>query len=152
MSIWKMNQDKFNGKYHAWSEDHLTYCTIPRDQELDKTVRTVVLNRGDSYMGVSWDHDGFQVDSYRDNSGDLVFPCVVIDVDTANSTVEVVLFDKDSSNESSSLLRHRENFSGGWVSYRPRQFKGDTMSGLAFRHEIEIPDDAFPEHWKDLET
>ncbi|CAJ1970481.1 unnamed protein product [Cylindrotheca closterium] len=156
ISIWKMNQDKFNIQYHAWSEDHLTYCTIPQaEYEGKKDVKKVVLHLGDSYLGVPWDHDGFQVSSYRDNSGDRVFPCLVIESDEGNSKMQVAIFDNDSStngsNESATLvLRHWKYFSHSWVSFRPRQFKGDSMNPLAFRHEIGTPNDVFPEHWKDL--
>lgn len=152
MSIWKMNQDKANQQYHAWSEDHLSYCTMPKGPQNNKNTKRVALNRGDSYVGVSWNHDGFQLESYQDNSGVQVFPCLVIGFDTTNSTFEVALFDKRSSNDSISVLRHCKHFSGGGLSFRPRQFKGDTMNPLAFRHEIGIPEDAFPEHWKDLEA
>lgn len=149
-----MNRDKFNPQYHAWSEEHITYCTVTIAQHQgNQDVEKVLLNRGDSYLGVPWDHDGFQIPSYRDNSGDWVFPCLVIASDKTNSNLEVILFGNHTSsttNDSSFVLRHSRNFSHAWVNFRPRQFKGDSMNPLAFRHEIGIPDEAFPEHWKDL--
>ena len=71
--------------------------------------------------------------------------------------MEVFLFDNHDSSTNDDVgdsgtfvLRHWKYFSHAWVSFRPRQFKGDSMNPLAFRHDIGIPDEAFPEHWKDL--
>jgi hypothetical protein len=160
-----MNRDKFNSSYHAWSEDHVTYC-IYHSEGLDPTdIHSVLLTHDgqftnfasavetdhqQSYQGISFEDEGFQVSSFRMSSGERVYACEIVNADKGASTFEVLLFINAQKTDSIMRVVHIHNFPSDWLVFRPRPFHGDTTMSSAFRHEIAIPDESFPEFWKDL--
>lgn len=162
-----MNRDKFNESYHAWSDDHLAYCTFHQDDKLDPSeihskllthdnqftnfASAVETEHYESYQGISPEHEGFQISSFRKSSGERVYPCQIVNSSKASNTFEVLMFHDAKKESENSILKveHIHNFSADWLAFRPKPFHGDTTMPYGFRHEIAIPDESFPELWKD---
>lgn len=159
-----MNKDKFNTDYHKWTIDHAPYCTYKEKGSYQKKVRIILLSHADqfqsfksavesnhvnSYLGITEEHEGFKLEPLYTAGGDRVFACKILESNKEAGAFEVILFERQKA-ENIVRLFHIQDFPSDSIKFRPRPFKGDMAAQGAFRHEIAIPDDSFPEIWKDL--
>lgn len=159
MMVHQMNFAKFDTAFHQWSDDHFSVCSktnldlewihlvkvddfIP--SETDETVLT-------SFHGIEFDHRGF------DYSLDMVdrFPCMIIDADPFLETFEVAYFkvsliSRISELPTARILQIHRELPARDLMFINRPFRSDMHWSGAFRHPIKIPDEVFPEHWRDL--
>ena len=159
-----MNFYKFNKLFHEWTDDHISYCVYSKEEIDPANIETITLQSNEwvasfssgvtstrkrSEEGVTYDHEGFKVRPILLNN-DSGFPCKILSSNKEEETFNVMLFQKKQSENVEHVLVKITNMPEKFLVFRPRLFKGDTTSKDAFRHEIEIPDENFPELWKDL--
>jgi hypothetical protein len=159
----QMNDAKFNSDFHTWSEDHFTVCKV-RDDEAGEFVHIVkdddIVPPGSqhtattSFRGiVGWNHPGFEYSLGGDDG--FRFPCIILDADEKEKTFKVVIFrfamkSKMSELPKARVLQLNNNVPANEVDFINRPFRSDMHWEGAFRHPIKIPDEVFPQQWKDL--
>lgn len=158
----QMNDAKFNSDFRKWSEDHFTVCKV-KDDEAGEFVHIVkddgVGTPGQhiattSFRGlIDWEHPGFEYSL----GGDIGFrfPCIILDADEKEKTFQVVIFrlamkSKLSELPKARVLQVNNDIAVNDVHFINRPFRSDMHWEGAFRHPIKIPDDIFPQQWKDL--
>ena len=151
-SVHAMNHDKFNHKYHEWSEDHFAVCHhagLPTDTE----SRIILPNTHASFRDIQYNDEGFEiVNTYTKTSSWL--PCKILRADEKDSIFDVVFFssgegDVDTSAESR-FLRRKKDLPMSHIKFITKPYKGDSLWSKAFRHPIKIPEEIFPPLWMDL--
>jgi hypothetical protein len=94
------------------------------------------------------------VGSYKTHRGMNYWPCSIIrSEDAAHSKYTVRIFQIPFEEEEelwdiNNLPRFLTNYSRESIHFFVRKLKGDYYLPGVFRHKIGIPDDVFPEHWK----
>jgi hypothetical protein len=162
--VLSMNADKNNPDYHAWSDDHFTLCKSHlfslnpkgflylKKAGLSSFAEAMTTKYMESYRGVGMDDELFKV--LKASNDHLGRPCKIIsmnedetfDVVTALSKGEKQYFKIDQ--DAKVLIPATVNSTG--FRYWNKPFTSDMFSPTAFRHTIDIPDEIFPELWKDL--
>ena len=162
-----MNDDKFNETYHDWSDDHFTAClssnmpptddsiiflipyNIEEPLEKERNVDSDGKNEYvKSFRGVEYGHEGFDLAYMAD---DWV-PCLILRADSEDEEFDVVYFTYETSAivKEADVLRRMRALPSHSIKFLNKPFKSDSHWNGAFRHEIAIPNDIFPELWKDL--
>jgi hypothetical protein len=158
-----MNQDRHNPLYHGWSDVHLTACQCSSSLPWQTGGKAVYFtntststNGNQEFLGFSYHDDGFD---YPYLSLLNPRPCKIVQSHPESDTFDVVYFyqpfqvPKQYRNESAArTLVYYEGLSSGDLRFLNKPLKGDQHDPRAFRHEIHIPDAAFPELWKDLKS
>mmetsp|Transcript_28209 Transcript_28209/g.65302 ORF Transcript_28209/g.65302 Transcript_28209/m.65302 type:complete len:308 (+) Transcript_28209:537-1460(+) len=159
--VYEMNSYKFEAAFHEWSEDHFTVCNL---QEKGGWMH-IVQNTNDTHVESSYpivlepfegrinrDHVGFRY-SKPFSVLQLWHPCVILQSFPETRTFEVVYFHVEwdyVTRREILLLKKAESIPENALQFRNKPFRSDMFWPGAFRHAIEIPDEIFPSHWKDL--
>jgi len=147
--VYGLNKDKFNPKFHSWTEDYFTVChydgMVPGEQSL------IVLQEGDDFRGVKWDDEGFKFVATRSGVNAWI-PCKVLRADEVDGIFDVVYFRKHESDPDSPYhyLRRNQRLRSELFGFHMKPYKGDAHWKGAFRHTIHFPDEMFPKQWMDL--
>eukprot|EP00560_Eucampia_antarctica_P004260 CAMPEP_0197838076 /NCGR_PEP_ID=MMETSP1437-20131217/34196_1 /TAXON_ID=49252 ORGANISM="Eucampia antarctica, Strain CCMP1452" /NCGR_SAMPLE_ID=MMETSP1437 /ASSEMBLY_ACC=CAM_ASM_001096 /LENGTH=655 /DNA_ID=CAMNT_0043445605 /DNA_START=42 /DNA_END=2006 /DNA_ORIENTATION=- len=154
-----MNDDKFNDRYHSWSDDHFTVChktsmqmdddslifLMPKDS--DKTMYEHYGNTFTNFRHVEFDDEGFDLAFVASNWG----PCKILRGDESDGIFDVVYFTietaADVNKKGSNTLRRTRTLPASHIWFRNKPYRSDMHWEYAFRHEIKIPDSIFPSHW-----
>lgn len=160
--ILSMNRKKFYKDFHKWTDDHMTYCKASTQHDDNTNVEKVSLKKngfhgdqssgetgiqGVTYDRIAYNHEGFRFPPVPLLDESLAFPCMIIKSNSTDNTFDVRVFQKILEEH---FILNIKNMAEEFVIFRPRPFKGDTTWEKAFRHEIEILDEDFPDLWKDL--
>jgi len=172
-----MNDDKFNPNFHNWSEKHFTVCasySIERSENqiiilADKSLTDISIDRLESelseaelssssdtvisfsFRDIEYDHEGFSLV----HRGREWYPCYIVNAQREDNIFDVVVFTaEEGATESlvgsSSVLRRVRTLSPHEIKFIHKPYTSDMFWKGAFRHEIRIPDNIFPQLWKDL--
>mmetsp|Transcript_20107 Transcript_20107/g.27934 ORF Transcript_20107/g.27934 Transcript_20107/m.27934 type:complete len:296 (+) Transcript_20107:94-981(+) len=142
-SINRMNHDKFNPLYHQWSEQHFTVCRPVHEKESEDNI---IVQKNDA-TEFAWDHVGFNLTV----AGDIRTPCLITKVHEAEQAFDVVYFLRlESDGMIHHVLRPVSHLEADSIKFVSKPYKSDLFWEGSFRHEIKIPDEIFPQHWKDL--
>lgn len=158
-----MTRDRHNTKYHAWSDIHLTACQCNSSHPWESGGKVVYLTNSATddistqteYLGFSHDDDGFD---YPYLSMLNPRPCKIVQSHLESDTFDVVYFFQpfqvpdQYKNGTTRILVHYEGLPSLDLRFLNKPLKGDLNDPRAFRHEIHIPDAAFPPLWKDLQS
>ena len=144
-----MNNDKHNSAHHEWSTDHFTVCQKNDSTDFETVYITPDIPTGpfegltvtDDYKGIKFGDEGFKYSSFQDRR----HPCKIRKVDAENIHFEAILFFSSSYAIEVHRTMHEKN-----IEFIPKPYKSDMHLPGAFRHEIKIPNDIFPNHWMDL--
>ena len=165
-----MNHDKFNRKYHPWTNTHITSCHYNPKLVAEKGETIFLRNdisndfaqpadprRMLSYEGIEYGHEGFTAlprgfivlsNSSHYNGR----PCKVLDSSEATQTFDVVyILGETRDNVGTRKLVRLKDVPAPYIRFQVRPFHSDMMRAGAFRHELAFPDEYFPSLWKDLE-
>ena len=167
MAIREMNIDKFNKAYHEWSENHYTACQITQSEVQKHGSEFVFLVKEkldpaaddsikESYKGITYDDEGFKITPHQ-HLHLQYFPCKIMASRYYREEFDVLALVnprfvpvKSLKVKHSKVLIKLNNLPPKDVIFVPRPLKGDMNDPKAFRHEIELPDEVFPDLWKDL--
>lgn len=160
--VHEMNQDIHNPKYHNWSAVHLTECTanvtvpwqtgkfvyivesISASLENDTTVQS-------EFMGLTFHDERFDLSEVAD-------VCEIITSHRQQDKVDVLYFYvprrvpeqyKHPKLPDARVVVKFEGLDVWDVRHKQKPLTWDWHDPQAFRHEIHIPDDSFPQLWKD---
>mmetsp|Transcript_8667 Transcript_8667/g.19052 ORF Transcript_8667/g.19052 Transcript_8667/m.19052 type:complete len:513 (-) Transcript_8667:185-1723(-) len=143
--IYKMNQNKFDKKNWNWSNDHFTIC-----EENDTVEWTeVVLNKKSmNKYNISENHPGFEYVGLTY----YYSPCLIQSYSEENETFHVFYLGYEVADSAYSKIFIVEDLPAESLTFIARPLRADhhRNDGHRFSHEINIPDDIFPETWKDL--
>ena len=153
-----MNQDKYNSAYHPWTDDHFTICRVEKPvPETSQDFITLVesapsdfferMKSQESYEGIGYSHEGFALFKFVVDLRSQ--PCVIVSSSKSRDSFSVLAFTLSSTGKRG--LMKIEDLQSKHLQFRMKPFKSDMYYPQAFRHEISIPDEAFPSLWKDLE-
>jgi hypothetical protein len=165
-----MNDDKFNAVFHAWSDDYVTICrvnlneeTIEKEgdfifltKEIPKSFDAVIDMRvKQSYEGITYEHEGFKLPTFDRQSR----ACKIIGTNREKKEFDVLYFidprhiPKQGLQvvKDARILLKVKNLQSSSIKFQNRPLKSDLHYERAFRHEISIPDESFPDLWKDME-
>ena len=171
-----MNNDKFNAIFHPWSDDHYVTCQLDAKADMQVEPGDVVIMTKkmpssfaavtnsqiqQEYEGITHEHEGFKIQSAGTPSASASNrPCKIVGVDRSKETFDVVIFlDPRSAKQRATvagiedlvgLLYREREFAASKVKFVGKVSTSDTHYVHGFRHEIAIPDESFPELWKDL--
>lgn len=164
-----MNDDKFNEAFHAWSDDYVTTCrvnlnqeTVQRDgdfifltKEIPKSFVDVVDMRvKQAYEGITYEDEGFKLPAFDRQYR----ACKIIGTNREKEEFDVLFFVDPRSfskqgfqivNDARILLQVK-NLHSSFIKFQNRPLKSDLHYDGAFRHEIAISDDSFPDLWRDI--
>ena len=166
-----MNADKFNSLYHDWSEHHYSSCQVA-SATLNKMVtegKAVVLTKEvpksfdaamdtrikQQYEGITAEDPGFKLPAngnYR--------PCKILANRPGVREFDVLVYLGDPGHFAGKLPQAKggkvllkvEKLSADNLRFVSKPLKADMFYPKAFRHEIIMPDESFPELWRDLES
>jgi hypothetical protein len=160
--IKQMNNYKFNPDSHTWGEDHMTVCKATNVQgeliyliKVDQEIPQDGSQRfSTDFNGITFDHPGF--DYAEEGVGRL--PCVVLGIFEEQLMFNIAyLLNVEQTKEllphnplGARTIKFRNKVPASEVEIINRPFRSDMHWKGAFRHPIKIPDEIFPEHWKDV--
>uniref|UniRef100_A0A7S1GJD6 Uncharacterized protein n=2 Tax=Cyclophora tenuis TaxID=216820 RepID=A0A7S1GJD6_CYCTE len=148
-----MNNDKFNTKYHNWTDDHFTVCQdfgnhkwsyfAPKSAAVDPKVAMK-----EPYEGITHDHAGF--DLFHPSSEWR--PCLILESFPDVNVLDVVALAFGDTEETLHLrfIKRIHNLPPDRIRFINKPFRSDMFSPGSFRHAIMIPNDMFPVQWRDL--
>lgn len=168
----EMNDDIHNPKYFRWSKVHMTVCraddTVPWDtgqivylvEERPSSTKLLEDQRvRETFMEASFYDEGFDYPHHALSDG-YVQPCEILQSHPETGTLDVLYFfgasdDVPSEHTHPDLPDARvvvkyARLAAHHVQHIHKPLTADWHDPQAFRHEIHIPDDNFPELWKDL--
>jgi len=144
VSILEMNNNKFDVS-HDWSDVHMTFCS--RLEVYDETLA----GNAAEFHGFDNDNELF----YLNNFESSLIPCKIQGANREKETFDVVYYyDVNHEVMGKKIGRKLKIYSSKYLIMKDLpaeslQFS-EKKSAISFRHEILIPDDVFPEFWKDL--
>ncbi len=162
-----MNKDKFNKSFHQWTSTHISICHYDKvmietngeifiiTEEMPRNFHELVVDSRRKLFreGIDFDHEGFNLPTYRLRDANYVgVPCKILESYDETQTFDVVYFgafEKDDST-SSKTVTILSNIPANYVRFQVRPFESDMMVPRSFRHEIGFPDEQFPLLWKDI--
>jgi hypothetical protein len=163
-AIFSMNENKFNKDHLTWSDDHFTVCKerkiIAKDTFLivadkDEALRNPISIDGftlpvlESFTSITRSHIGFNLTEMRGPDFEGRVPCMMVGaMNETEAIIDVVYFVSHAGLSPNTLFRVFR-LPAAELDIIPMPFKSDTFHKKSFRHPIKIPDDVFPEHWKD---
>lgn len=162
MIISSMNLDKFNQDHHVWSIDHFTVCqkrkVVPTDSFLvvenmeesllhPESIEGYTLPVLESFSSITWQHIGFNITETDPVSRRT--PCMILGASNYTATFDVVYLLPSTVTPNSGKVFRVVDLPADDLQFIPMPFRSDTFHKKSFRHPIKIPDDVFPEHWKD---
>lgn len=158
----KMNDDKFNNSYHAWSKDHFTVCQKSSMPMTDDALITILPNHigadagtNDTYLSsfreIEHSDEGFNLTTIAEHR----VPCKILRVEKEEGLFDVVYFTSERSTNPelkphAKFLRRMRTLPADMIQFINKPYRSDMFWSGAFRHEIKIPDTIFPPLWKDL--
>lgn len=160
-----MNEDKHNPLYHSWSDVHLTACAYNGYHPWEDGGNVVHLSNWSKdddgiheHLGFTFNDEGFNYPKLPSSP----IPCKVLQSHPDSDTFDVLYFFlKSQVPTNHQTEKHRQNgdfrtivqFDGlpaQGLFFLNKPLTGDQHDPHAFRHEIHIPDSAFPPLWKDM--
>lgn len=129
----------------AWDEDNVWNTADPEWRNLtDAQLLHKYADDGSSYVG-----------DYSSHRGSEYWPCVIIRPEKNSDTFTVRILQSPFEREKQNWAKKRvprflTNYPRESIHFFVRKGAGDQYLPDVFRHHIEIPDEIFPAHWKNL--
>ena len=133
-----MNDDKFNERYHEWSDDHFTVCTTKESSISDSNSEIIARLTPDSAVDgeegelsswnyITYGHEGFDLAS----RSETWTPCQILGYDKDNvGTFDVILFTTRNRNggimdRDEHLLERRRLLLANDLKFLNKPYKSD---------------------------
>jgi len=161
-----MNSSSDGGRNYFYTQDEIESLKQANTYDIPDSIMTV------AYL--EWEDEGqtdklssekknsgtwYQFDKTTAREGYALKPCVVVDryrpsssdgeTTTRSDNYEYTVEIYDTVND---MVEFVKNVPQKYIRYLDKPYTSDIHSKDAFRHYIEIPDEIFPEAWRDLKS